>query len=202
LADVPATVLKDEEPYPLMSVAEFLSWSGAGHVGKLELVDGVVRAMAPASATHAIIQLNIAATIRDHLRARNSPCRAGTEAPVLPPPGFRSNVRAPDIVVTCAPITDSGVFEEPVLIVEVISPGNETQTWETIRTLSGLASLEEILVVQSTRVEARVFRRRADGTWPAIDEVATLGGRAFARIEALDFNLDMATIYEGTHLAP
>ena len=51
---------------PLMTLEEFFAWDGGGHQGKLELVDGVVRAMAPASATHAIIQGNLVYAIGAH----------------------------------------------------------------------------------------------------------------------------------------
>ena len=58
---------------PRMTVDEFLAWDGGGHQGKLELVDGLVRAMAPASATHAMIQGNLI-LIGNHLCRQNSLC--------------------------------------------------------------------------------------------------------------------------------
>ena len=85
---------------PPMTLDEFLAWDGDGHVGRLELWNGKVRAMAPASATHAIIQLNIGRAIGNHLHARKSPCRVGTEAPIVPhlPTGatrVRQTLRSP-----------------------------------------------------------------------------------------------------------
>jgi Uma2 family endonuclease len=47
-------------PPAKMTAAEFLDWDGGGHQGKLELVNGVVRAMPPASGTHALIQAKLA----------------------------------------------------------------------------------------------------------------------------------------------
>lgn len=182
-----------------MTTEEFLAWDGGGHAGKLELVDGVVRAMAPASATHAIIQLNIGTAFNTHLRSRNSPCRAGTEAPIVPPMGKRANARAPDVSVTCAPPTDSPTFDDPVLIVEVISPSNEAETWESIRALAGLPALQEILVVQSTRVEVHVFRRDAGGAWPSDPVVWGPGG--VAHLTSIDLDLPVAEIYRQTLLA-
>lgn len=181
-----------------MTVGEFLVWDGGGHVGKLELVDGVVRAMAPASATHAIIQANIGTALVNHLRSRSSPCRAGTEAPIIPPMGKRSNARAPDVAITCAPPTDSLTFEDPVLIVEVISPSNEAATWESIRALAGLPTLQEILVVQSTRVEAQLFRRGSDGAWPSDPSVA--GTEGVVHLASIDLDLPVSEIYLQTSL--
>jgi Uma2 family endonuclease len=181
-----------------MTVAQFLDWPGDGTGNQFELVEGVPRAMAPASATHAIIQLNIGTAIANHLRARNSPCRAGTEAPVIPPLKSRINARAPDVTVTCAPPSDSPVFEDPVLIVEVISPSNETQTWESIMALASLTSLREILIVSSTSVEAQVFRRDSSGAWPYEPEI--IGRDGVARLDSIDLALPMAEVYRGTHL--
>lgn len=183
---------------PLMTVDEFLAWDGGGHVGKLELVDGVVRAMAPASATHSHIQLNVGTAINIHLRAGGSRCRAGTEAPIVPPMGKRANARAPDLAVTCAPPSDSSTMQDPILIVEVLSPTNEAETWESIRALAGLRSLQEILVVQSTSIEAQVFRRDEQGAWPADPEVAGPGGTV--RLASIDLDLPVSEIYRGTYL--
>lgn len=187
------------KPKSLMTVDDFLSWDGGGHVGKIELIDGLPRLMAPASATHSFIQGNVVTAINIHLRGRKSPCRAGTEAPVLPPLAKRINARAPDVVVTCAPISDSGVIEEPVLIVEVLSPGNEAETWESIRALAPIPSLREILVLSSTAVEAQIFRRLDDGAWQA--EAERHGPGSTLQLASIDLGLLIADVYAGTYLA-
>ena len=184
-------------PVAPMTLDEFFAWDGGGHVGKLELVDGVVRAMAPASATHSIIQGNILFAIKTHLRGNR--CRAGTEAPIIPPMARRINARAPDIAVTCAPISDSPVFEDPVLIVEVLSPSNQADTWESIHALAGLVSLKEILIVQSTTIGAEVYTRAADGAWPR--DPVVVGGDGTIVLASIECEVPMAEVYAGTHLA-
>ena len=181
-----------------MTVDEFLTWDGGGHAGKLELWNGVVRAMAPASATHSIIHANIARVIANHLLARKSPCRVGTEAPVVPPMGQRRNARAPDVAVTCTPPTGN-TFDDPVLIVEVMSPGNENETWDSIQSLAGLASLQEFLAVQSTSVLAELYRRDTQRAWPSNPEIAKAGGSI--RLASIDLEIAVADIYYGTTLA-
>ena len=185
----------DDQP---MTVNEFFAWDGGGHVGKLELVNGRVRAMAPPSEAQSTIQLNIGIAIGVHLKATGSRCRAGTEAPVIPPMMGRINARAPDIAVTCAPPSPNKVFEDPILIVEVVSPSNEKDTWETIGTLAALTSMREIMVVQSTTVDVRVFTRDAKGGWPNEPVISTAGG--VARLTALDLDIPVADIYAGTLL--
>jgi Uma2 family endonuclease len=184
-------------PETPMTLDEFFAWDGGGHVGKLELVNGIVRAMSPASATHGIIQLNIGAAIKVHLRG--TPCRVGTEAPVIPPFKTSLNARVPDIAVSCAPLTDSKVFEHPLLIVEVLSPSNQDDTWDSIGALAGLVSLTEILVVQSTFIEAQVYRRDATGAWPSAPETTTAGGTI--RLASIDLNLPISEVYADTMLA-
>ena len=50
-----------------MTVDEFLDWPGDGSGQKFELIDGELRAMAPASVSHGIIQANVAGILRSHL---------------------------------------------------------------------------------------------------------------------------------------
>ena len=182
-----------------MTVEEFFAWDGGGHVGKLELVDGVVRAVAPPSATHSLIQANHAAAIKTHPRASKSPCRVGTEAGVIPLMGSRIDARIPDLAVTCSPKLDSLTFEDPILIVEVISPSNEDESWESVRAVALLTSVKEVLVVQSTEVRAELFRRRPNGDWPI--EPLEHGAGDILRLESIGLYLAMAEIYESTHLS-
>jgi Uma2 family endonuclease len=90
-------------------------------------------------------------------------------------------------------------MEDPILIVEVLSPGNEAETWESIRALAPLRSLTEILVVESVKVEAQVFRRSAAGDWPGEPEVIGPGGTV--RLAAIGLEMPVAEVYRGTHLA-
>ncbi|MGH6815765.1 MAG: Uma2 family endonuclease, partial [Hyphomicrobiaceae bacterium] len=87
------TATARSRPFPRMTVADFLAWDGGGHQGKLELVDGEVRAMAPASATHGAIQSNLAVLIGGHLRGIGSRCRAVVEPAVTPRIKARHNLR-------------------------------------------------------------------------------------------------------------
>ena len=184
-------------PASSMTLDEFLAWDGGGHVGKLELWNGVVRAMAPASADHAIIQANISRAIGNHLIALKSPCRVGTEAPVVPPMGQRRNARAPDIAVTCTPPRGK-TFDDPLLIVEVVSPTNENETWDSIQSVTGLTSLREVVVVQSESMNAEIYRRDAGGAWPRAPETAGPGGTL--HLASIDLHLAIKDIYFGTTL--
>jgi Uma2 family endonuclease len=182
-----------------MTADQFIDWDGGGHLGKLELVHGEVRAMSPASGTHSLIQANLAFLIGAHIRAKKLPCRVGTEAPVVPHFHANDNVRAPDLAVTCLDISKSKIFPDPVLIIEVLSPSNQKDTWESIYAMSTIPALTEIAVVDSERVRVEVFHRLAEGGWPKCGIVSEAGGTM--RLESIGADLPVSEVYAGTHLS-
>ncbi len=192
------TALRDDRRIEL-TVEEFLDWPGDGSGAKFQLIDGAPRAMAPASADHGVIRLNIGSIIGTHLMQAGSKCRIATEAPVIPAFKSRKNARAPDVAVACSPPSKSRVFDDPILIVEVLSPGNEDETWESIRALAGVRSLLEILVVNSTRVEAELWRRTPREDW-AQEPIAVAGPGSSLRLETVGVELPMAEVYRMTLL--
>lgn len=182
-----------------MTVDEFFAWDGGGHVGKVELVNGLVRMQTFASGAHGTIQAAIAALIRAQLRTRKSPCRVGTEAAVIPIFDPRRNVRKPDVTVTCTPHTPGErAFPQPVLLVEILSPSNIDDTWESIRSCCSIPSVAEILVVDSERRHAEVFRKDGKGNWPEAGEVVGAGGTV--RLASLDLDMSVDEIYEGLQI--
>jgi Uma2 family endonuclease len=183
--------------WPRMTADAFLDWDGGGHQGKLELVDGVVRAMAPPANTLGVIHGNVTYLIGSILRARNIPCRLLVGAGVTPRFDAKHNVRVPDLTVTCEPpAKGQKLVGLPVLIVEILSPGNEPDTWESIRAASTIPSLQEVLVISSVRQEVRVWRR-TDGDWPPDTATLTTGDAHLASIDAV---LPLADIYRATVL--
>jgi Uma2 family endonuclease len=183
-----------------MTIAEFLDWDGGGHQGKLELIDGVVRAMAPASEAHGTIQANLALLIGQHLRAGGAKCRVVTEAGVVPRLNPGRNMRAPDLVVTCAPPdAKRKTVDEPLLLIEILSPSNENDTWESIRACATIPSVKEMLVVDSEHVHAQIFRKGNDGVWAEKSEDVEAGGTL--RFDCIDYSIPLAEVYAGTALA-
>jgi Uma2 family endonuclease len=82
-----------------MTIEEFLDWPGDSSGKKFELVDGEPRAMAPASVPHGIIQANIAGILRSHLIG--SRCYVVVEPGVIPRVRSDTNMRVPDLTVSC-----------------------------------------------------------------------------------------------------
>lgn len=150
-----------------MTVDEFLAWDSGDLTGQhWQLIDGEPTGMAPASETHGAIQAELVRLIGNHLLARGSPCRVIGAPGIVPRIRAGENYRIPDLGVTCAPPSRSVMVSEPVLLIEILSPGNEPLTRSNIWTYTTLPSVQEILAVRSTRMEVELLRRGADGNWP------------------------------------
>ena len=184
---------------PVMTVAEFLGWDGDGHQGKLELVDGLVRAMAPASETHGTIQANLAYLLNHYFRNREGPCRAVTEAGVKPRIDPGHNLRVPDLVVTCEqPTKDNNIVREPVVLIKVLSPSNEKESWESIRSCATVPSVKEIVVVDSEKLHIEIYRKDGQGHWPAAAEQIDVD--SVLLLTSLDAQFAARDVYANTYL--
>ena len=153
-------------PLPHMTADDFLAWPGDGSGRTFQLVDGDVRAVSPASHTHAAIQARFAFVLWRAIEAAGLPLQVVTEGAIIPGLNALTNVRVPDLVVTATLAERSQqVVPHPVLLIEVLSPGNQDDTRDNVRAYSTLASVQEIVVLHSTRVLAEVHRRDPAGTW-------------------------------------
>lgn len=192
------TIVRKPLP-PRMTVPDFLDWPGDGTAKRYQLVDGEPRAMAPASATHGIIQATLARVIGQRLAEAGSPCTVATEPAVVPRLRANVNLRVPDLGVTRSTIRAGQIeLPDPVLLVEVLSPGNEAETRDNVWAYATIPSVQEILVVHSTRIAAELLRRRVDLSWPEEPEEippdGTLG------LESIDLTCPLSEIYARTHL--
>jgi Uma2 family endonuclease len=185
----------------LMTVAEFLDWDPRdSHGRRWQLIDGVPVAMALAADRHGSIQSELGGILGNHLIATNRPCRVVTAGGIIPHARANRNFRIPDLVVTCAPPGPGVMVPEPVLLVEILSPGNETMSWNNIWTYTTIPSVQEILAIHSTRIEAELLRRTAGGEWPMDPEV--LGAAEPLTLTSLDFAVPLADLYRTTDLVP
>jgi Uma2 family endonuclease len=183
-----------------MTLPEFLSWDAAdpSAVG-WQLIDGEPTAMAPGSETHAALQAEIGALLRNHLIEQGGPCRLLSQPGIVPRVRANRNFRIPDLGVTCAPPSQGLMVPDPILLIEILSPSNEAQTRANIWAYTTIPSVQEILAVHSTRIEAELLRRGADGNWP--EEPVTLAGADPLRLSSIGFASPLAAFYRTTALA-
>jgi Uma2 family endonuclease len=182
-----------------MDVAEFLAWDAPGSE-RWQLVDGQPQAMAPASRTHGVIQAELVKLIGVHLDKRASPCTVVDAAGVIPRVKSDSNIRIPDLAVTCSQAqVEEYAIDEPVLLVEILSPSNRSETWINVWAYTTIPSVAEILVVDSTRIRAELLRRDSQDNWPERPlEISTDG---MVELQSIDFRVPLAALYRRTRLA-
>jgi Uma2 family endonuclease len=194
---MPSARRKTPEP---MTVAEFIAWPGDGKGSRFQLVDGELRAMSPASVIHSRIQSKLDRLIGNWLEQRGGPCEIVTEPAVATRIRAHINLRVPDLGVTCTPdAPGQKTLPEPILLIEILSPGNATDTWDNVWSYTTIPSVREIVIVHSTRVFAELLRRDADGSWPAEPEEIGAGGTL--RLDSIAFACPLPAVYAQTHLA-
>lgn len=110
-----------------------------------------------------------------------------------------ANLRVPDLGVTCAPVGPGQIeLPDPILLVEVLYPGNEIATRENVWAYTTIPSVDEILLVHSTRVVAELLRRRSDLAWP--EDAAEIGPEGTLHLRSIDLTCPLRDVYAGTYL--
>jgi Uma2 family endonuclease len=141
-----------------MTLEEFLRWED-GTDTRYELIGGFPVAMAPSREAHGVLAIRLGARIEGAL-AKRRPCRAISEAGVLDPDRSDTFFVA-DIAVTCAPFGRSQYVQDPVLLVEILSPSTERHDRRIkIPAYQQIPSVQEILVVDSGARYAALHRRQ------------------------------------------
>lgn len=185
---------------PHMNVAEFLGWEPPGNTGALwQLHDGEPEMMAPASDRHGSIQTELAYLITTHLRATNRPCRVLIAPGVVPSERSEDNCLVPDLGITCTPPTDAHLMDQPLLLIEILSPTNVSKTRANVRAYQTIPGVAEIVVVHSSVIAAEILRRTPEGTWPQL--AAFVGADDELRLDSIGFSAPLHDAYRTTNLA-
>ena len=182
-----------------MTTDEFLTWDPGDPSGRLwQLIDGEPVAMIPGSEDHGALQGEMCGLIGNHLYDHRPSCRMIVTPGVVPRIHANRNYRIPDLGVTCAPPSGELMLADPVLLIEILSPSNEAETWANIWAYTTIPSVTEILAVRSTRIEAELLRRLPDGNWPA--EPVTLRAGDAVELRSVGLTVELAAFYETTTL--
>ncbi|TAO05681.1 MAG: Uma2 family endonuclease [Phormidium sp. SL48-SHIP] len=160
-----------------------------------EYRDGEVFAMTGGTLNHSAIILNLATTLKLHLRG--SGCRPFSE-------GTKTRVESsnayyyPDVVVSCddrdRPSKEQYI-EYPRLIIEVLSPStarfDRTEKFADYRTIP---SLEEYVLVSSDRQQVEVFQKGDRGNWAIVPTTDPI------QLASVNGAIALADIYEDTDI--
>ncbi|MGH7104466.1 MAG: Uma2 family endonuclease [Acetobacteraceae bacterium] len=181
-----------------MTVAEFLAWNPPAEQ-IWQLVDGEPQAMAPPNRTHGAMQNELGRLISNQLAERGSLCAVVTTPGVVPHVQSDFNIRVPDLAVTCSNYEhEETVLSDPVLLVEILSPSNQAETWANVWAYITIPSVNEILIVRTASIGAELLRRKADGSWPKQPARIDAGGELI--LESIGFRAPLTAIYRTTRL--
>jgi Uma2 family endonuclease len=181
----------------LMTTAAFLDWDTPDHSDRWELVDGIPRAMSPPSVRHGLIHSETGRLIGNHLADHRPECRISIGAGLRP---NDYNVRIPDMTISCGPLVDERLVTEPIVVVEILSPSNASDTWGNVALYTTIPSVREILVLHTAEIHADLLRRKEDGTW--LDNPLSLTLGATVTLESIDFAVPIAAFYRTTEGTP
>ena len=180
-----------------MSVDDFLCWEpGDGQMW--QLVDGEPQVMAPPNRTHGTLQAELGRLIGNHLREQGGPCVVLVTPGVVPHVQSSHNVRIPDLAVTCTGYdAEEPVLTDPVLLIEILFPSNQAETWANVWAYTTIPSVREIVVLRTVTVAADVLRRGPDGGWPREPERVTAGDLV---LDSIGLRTPLADLYRDTRL--
>jgi Uma2 family endonuclease len=182
-----------------MTVAEFRAWDpGDGTGERWVLRDGEPELMAPPADRHAFIQAELIFLLSLHMRQQGSGCRVATNPGVIPHLRSRHNMLSPDIGITCDPQVSLHELVNPVVLIEILSPSNESETRANIWAFATIPSVRELVIIDSVRIAAEVLHRGPDGTWP--DDPELLGPDDSLRLDAIGFATPLRAAYRTSGL--
>ncbi|MFP4388958.1 MAG: Uma2 family endonuclease [Desulfococcaceae bacterium] len=159
-----------------------------------EFVDGEIFAMAGGSPNHSTICFNLIRRIGEALDATD--CR-----------GFEGNMKLeivaaeaflyPDIMVVCGAVDSvenrRDAITNPVLIVEVLSPGTESfDRGRKFKLYQMVPSLQEYVLVSQEEPTIETFFKQAPNRWLY---TVTRGFAEALRLHSLKFDVAMSDIY-------
>jgi Uma2 family endonuclease len=131
--------------------------------------------------------------------SRVNPCTVIVTPGVIPHVQANMNCRIPDLAVTCSGYdTEETALTDPVLLVEILSPSTQAETWSNVFAYTTIPSVKEILVLSTAVIGAELLRRNTDGTWPK-QPACVEGGNLV--LESIGLNLPLAAAYRTTRLA-
>ena len=186
---------------PPVTAAEFLASTKRLGPGKHVLIDGVVHVLPPASPTHACIHAHLAFLLGNHLDAHRSSSRVMISVGLQPSLRSSTNICVSDLVVSSGVIP--GPFDvlavNPRVIIEVTAREDEPLAETSHAACSTIASVKEMLSVDSERQVVQHWRRDITGAWPAAPELFATG--QCVQLSAIGLTLSLEDIYAGTHLA-
>ncbi|HRH44792.1 MAG TPA: Uma2 family endonuclease [Pyrinomonadaceae bacterium] len=172
-----------------ISIAEYIECEELSEP-RHEYIYGEVYAMAGTSDKHNRIAGNLYSSIDNHLG--NSRCEAFIESVKLK--ADEATFYYPDVMVACDENPESAYYrQEPILLVEVLSPSTERiDRNEKLTVYKKIPTLHEYLIVWQDEIRVELHHKQSDNSWisEVYDEI-----ESEVRFDSIDLNLTLAEIY-------
>jgi Uma2 family endonuclease len=174
-----------------MTLDEFLRWED-GTDTRYELIGGLPVAMAPPLEAHGVLAIRLGSRIDAALAGRR-PCRASIEAGILHPERADTFFVA-DVGVTCAPYARRQYMQDPILLIEILSPSTERHDRRVkIPAYQQIASVQEILMIDADARYTALHRRQGE-QW--IIQISR-GDEGVISLASVGIDIPMSELYEG-----
>ena len=177
----------DALPTETMTVEEFASWS-SGTDGRFELIDGRVVRMQSELRIHSVAKVRVANVLQEAIERAGLDCRALVDGPMVTVDDDQSFV--PDASVECGP-EGAGLYNEnPVVVVEVLSPGSQGIDYgDKLQRYFRNPLVFHYLVVDPQKRTTTHFRRVGDNA-----EVS-IGAQRIIRLEPPGLSVDTEAFF-------
>jgi Uma2 family endonuclease len=186
-------MLHSEPDWP-KTLDEFRAWHER-QPDVWEFIDGVPKLMAPGSMAHTLIKSNTHLALAQAVQGTG--CRALVDGAIIEVEG---SSLIPDVVVTCSELDfTTPRVDDPIIVVEVLSPSNEKDdVGRKLALYLKISSLRHYLVIHQDR-RLVVHHQRRDDLDGAF--LTTIAPPDPLRLDPPSVEIPLAAIYEGVPIA-
>ena len=187
-----------QRQHQFMTPQEYLKWEEQQPI-KYEYINGEVVAMTGGTIPHNDVALNLAASLKNHLRGKG--CKVQI-ADVKVGVSENGPFHYPDVMVSCD-LRDQKARKSiyyPCLIVEVLSPGTEGfDRGQKFRNYRQIETLKEYVLIESDRISVECYRINEKGKWEltaySLDSI-TNNTELQVELTSIDFRCPISLLYE------
>lgn len=115
---------------------------------------------------------------------------------IIPRARADRTILVPDLGITCGPPVDIRALAEPVILIGLLSPSNETQFCLNIWAYTTIPTVAEIGTLFTSSIGGEILRRQPDGNWP--DRPEQLGPHDHLRLDTIGFDQPLRAAYRTT----
>ncbi len=174
-----------------MNPEEYLEWEEKQPI-KYEYINGEVFAMTGGTLNHNSITLNIASSLKNHLKGKG--CKVFMSDAKLQT-FEKGNFFYPDVMVTCdqRDKKSSKMIKHPCLIIEVLSPGTGAfDRGDKFKFYRRIDTLQEYVLIETESMNIDVFRLNESGVW----ELHSYEENQDLILTSVNFQCPISLVYE------